>query len=855
MVSTSPGSTAAVDVADGLGDPAPRTFTEAIRTRDDAALVALLRARPDLATPSPSTLRSLAARASSRTSLERAVAHADARTLQVLEAVAVLAEAGPVTAPRVAAAIGALDAAGPATESAAGGATRDGAAGVGATRGAAAAVGRALDDALTAGLLWDAGDPSGPDLRVSPGLADVLGPYPAGLGPARHAPRDPSEPPTGTGTTDAEGRSPRAAQLDDLPRGGREILDALAWGPPVGVVPPVGTAARAAVDALADAGLLQRTDARHVVLPRDVGLALRGGRTHRSPQLAPPAPDGRAVRPEISDAESASAALDLVRYVDLLVAAWEDAPPSVLRSGGVGVRDLRRTAQALGCDERVAAIVVELAASAGVLADDGDAPPSYRPTTAADDWDDLDDAGRWALLAAAWATSRRTPWLVGSRDEKGTVRAALSPDLHRAWVPRLRRHVLGVLAAQPGTALDPDAVMTVLRWHSPRTVPPEQAVAGLLTEAALLGVTGAGALSGPGRALQTHLSGTLPTGANPAPDTLAEAMRAALPSEVDELLLQGDLTGIVPGRPSQALARLLERAADVESRGAATTVRFSAASVTRALDHGTTADELVADLARRSRVPVPQPLEYLVRDTARRHEAVRVGNAGSYVRAADPTTLAGLDQDPRLAHLGLVRLAPTVLAAAVPAAELHDALRARGLLSALEGPDGRVLSARLRRPPRLDRAAPSRRGAAARVAASGAVPNGSTEEAHAMLVARLRAADRGEATAVDRLAARGAQTAADVPPSPGPASAPVHPRHGTPGAGTQPGDAMAVLHDALRDGRRVWVEMVGPLGAMERRELKPLRLDGGRLRALDPVREAELTVAVHRIAAVEPSDS
>ncbi|TWH34800.1 hypothetical protein L600_001000000280 [Isoptericola variabilis J7] len=64
---------------------------------------------------------------------------------------------------------------------------------------------------------------------------------------------------------------------------------------------------------------------------------------------------------------------------------------------------------------------------------------------------------------------------------------------------------------------------------------------------------------------------------------------------------------------------------------------------------------------------------------------------------------------------------------------------------------------------------------------------------------------------------------------------------------------MAILHDALRDGRRVWVEMVGRSGGLERRELKPLRLDGGRLRALDADREAELTIAVHRIASVSPA--
>ncbi|MFC8599010.1 helicase-associated domain-containing protein [Isoptericola sp. NPDC057191] len=811
MATTSPRSTAEADVADGAGDPAaPRTFTEAVRTRDDDALLALLRARPDLATPSPSTLRSLAARASSRTALERALAHADAQTLQVLEAVVALAPGGPVTPGDVRHAVGADDAAAQGSDD------------------AGSLVERVLDDALTAALLWDAGAPGHPDLRPAPGLDDVLGPHPAGLGPVRHG---------GASRPDGDG-----TPLPDLPRGSREVLDALAWGPPIGLVPAPGTPARTAVDALVDARLLLRTDARHVALPRDVGLALRDGRTHRAPELSAPRPDGRDVPQEVADAEAASAALDLVRRVDLLVAAWDDTAPAVLRSGGLGVRDLRRTAQAISADEGDAAFVVELAAAAGVVADDGDAPPSYRPTTVADMWEPMDDAERWAVLAAAWAGSRRTPWLVGSRDEKGTLRAPLSPDLHRGWVPRLRRQVLEVLAAQPGTALDSGAVMAVLRWHAPRTVPPEQAVAGLLAEAALLGVTGAGALSGPGAALLAHPDGPGPAGLPHPPGVLAEAMRGALPPEVDEVLLQGDLTGIVPGRPSQALALLLERSADVESRGAATTVRFSPSSVTRALDHGTTADELLDALARRSRVPVPQPLEYLVRDTARRHESLRVGSAGSYVRAADPTVLAGLAADPRLAHLGLVRLAPTVLASSVPAAELHDALRARGLLSAVEGPDGRVLSTRLRRPPRLDRGPrDARRGPSAE-------PEVTTDDARAHLVARLRAADSSDETAVDRLAGRR--------PGPAPAAGPPAPRPD--GAGRrrtiEPGDALATLHDALRDGRLVWIEMVGASGTLERRALRPLRLDGGRLRALDPAREAELTVAVHRIAAVEPAD-
>ncbi|GAA4719232.1 helicase-associated domain-containing protein [Isoptericola chiayiensis] len=755
------------------------TFTEWVRSRSDDELVTLLRARPDLGTPAPSTLRSFAARAGSRTSLDRAVAHLDAGRLQILESLLALSDGGPpVTLERLAAAIGAPE--------------------------SGSAIAQVLDRLRAAALVWD--DETG--IHPAPGLDEVLGPYPAGLGPAV-----------------ADG--PDLTRLDHLGPAARHVLDALTWGPPVGVVPAAGTDARRAVDALVDDGLLHRSGSRHVLLPRPVGLALREGRTHQAPDLDPPRPDAREVPDPSTDAEAAAAALDLVRRVARLITAWDDTPPAVLRAGGLGVRDLRRTAQLLECDEPTAAVVLEIAASAGLVADDGDSPATYRPTVAADVWEGSDDADRWAALALAWSTSRRTAWQVGSRDEKGAVRAPLAPDLNKPWVPRLRDQVLETLAAQPGAALGVDDVATVLRWHSPRAVPPDAAVAGLLREAALLGVTGAGALSAPGRALT----------ADPDPEALADALRQVLPAEVPEILLQGDLTGIVPGRPSRELARLIDQAADVESRGAATTVRFTTASVTRALDHGRAGEDLLSELASRSPVPVPQPLEYLVKDTARRHEALRVGAAQSYVRAADPTVLAGLAEDPALASWGLVRLTPTVLAAAVPASELHQLLRERGLLSALEGPDGRALG-RLRRPDRLDRGRWSRRSG------SGAVRT-TTDEARAELVARMRGGTGGS----------GGGASDDGTPDGRGAAGRSGP--GTAGAAVvrpEPGDALAELTEALRDGRSVWVEMVGGAGALERRELKPLKLDGGRLRALDADREAELTIAVHRIAAVEPTD-
>lgn len=813
------------------------SFSGYLRARSDDDLVALLTRRPDLATPSPATLASLAARATSRSSLDRALAGVDALVLQVVEAVVVLTEDPHAPAPGAADVLAAVGA--------------DGA-------GAADAVRRAVGAAVDLALLW----PDDDGLRAAPGLADALGATPAGLAPAA----------TATDRRRAAPDDPRAV-LADAPAGAAQVVDALLWGPPVGRAPSGGAAGRA-VDWLVAQGLLARGDERHVVLPRDVALRLRDGRTHRAPALAPDLTSA-PVRPgAVVAAESTGAAERTVRLVRQLLQLWEQAPPGVLRAGGLGARDLRRTAQALEVDEAEAAWLVESAGSAGLLADDGEESPSFVPTVEADVWDEEDVPHRWARLARSWLLSARTSWLVGERDERGALRAALDPELARPWVPRLRRAVLEVLAGlDAGAAPDAEAVHALLRWRTPRSVPPRATVDAVLREGALLGVLGAGALSSAGRALLAEDAALESDDAAAAPDPAA-ALAADLPPAVDEVLLQGDLTGVVPGRPSPELEDLLETAARVESRGGAVTVRFTTDTVRRALDAGASADDLLARLATASRGRVPQPLEYLVRDVARRHGRLRAGAASAYVRSDDPALLAGLVEDPRLAALGLRALAPTVLVADATTAELLDVLRARGLAPVAEDARGAVVHA----------AAPVRRvrGRAAvrarrRAADGGAVHQPDVRARAARVVDVLRRADASAVpvttdaggTGGDDLSARAAAVAERARTArSGPGRSPVTgvrttPASATPAAAggaaaagtTDPADALLLLREAAQARTLVWVEMVGPDGRSDRRLVRPLRVEGGRLRALDPRREAELTVAVHRIAGVVPADA
>ena len=575
-------------------------------------------------------------------------------------------------------------------------------------------------------------------------------------------------------------------------------------------------------DALADlctVGLVWDDDDDVVrAAPGVVGLLDPDGRHRNAPKGDEPLfTITRPVHPEPTwvpaltvAAESCRAAGDVVTAVERLVDAWSD-PPTVARRGGLGMRELRRTAGALGTTEADAAFVVELAFAASLVVIDLVGPSRvFVPTPEADTWAGADLPERWAVLAGAWLTSTRTPWLVGTKDDQGTVRLVGHPEGSRPWLPGLRRAVLGVLADAHDTptdadepavgALSADQVHDVLAWRTPLAVPPADVIVPLLTEATRLGVTGAGGLARAGLALLSD-------------DDPAAALAADLPPAVDEVWLQADLTGVVPGRPCDRLARLLRRAATTESSGGALTVRFTPASVDAAVAsaHG---GDLLADLAEFSRGPLPQGLEYLVRDAVRRHDVLRTGPATAYVRSDDEALLTRIVADPTLAGCCLVRVAPTVVVAAVGPVQLAESLAAAGLPARTESPDGHLVDLT---PPRRahPRATRSHRPTATDV--------------H-VVVARLRADP-------------GSEPDAQVPPDDEVAV----------GIGAwDPLDTAMVLREAVDQHTEVWVDLIDDAGDTTRHRLRPVAFDEVRLRALDDARAVEITVVTSRIASAAP---
>jgi hypothetical protein len=841
----------------------PRTLAEALRSRGDDELGALLRARPDLLNPVPGDLTQLATRAATRASVVRALERLDRFCLQTAEALAVAPDPAPY---------GTLLAL---------------LTGDDGDYFVDAVLSGAVETLRTQALVW------GPDdrLRLVRTARELLAPSPgrpsptglgptvaeaaAGMSPGRlqellaaaglpstHDPVSAVGALTGLFTD----RRRLGALLDEAPPEALTVLDRLVWGPPYGEVtadpaPPVRW--------LRDRGLLLPASPRTVVLPREVALHLRAGRAHRVVEPAPPAvlaaksASAASGRPQVVDGTAAGQALTALTTVEDLLRDWHEGGPPVLRAGGLAVRDLKRTAVALETAEQTAAFWLEVAYGAGLIASDGEADERFAATPAYDEWLERPPAERWETLAGAWLAATRAPGLVGTQDGKGRTLAVLGPGLDRSAAPGVRRRVLELLGElPPGTAADPESLLGRLCWERPLRGGTADGVTDIrarlaawtLREAELLGVTGGGALSGHGRLLLdtaravdddragagagdagqlADSGGVLEDGREagregggrrraPRAGAVASALASLLPEPLDHVLLQADLTAVAPGPLTRPLAEALAVLADVESKGGATVYRFTPGSVRRALDAGQSASDLHAFLTAHSRTPVPQPLGYLVDDVARRHGRLRVGAASSYVRCDDEALLDEITADRRSQGLGLRRLAPTVLASATDPATLLNGLRAMGYAPAAESAEGDVLITRAharRTPPRTP-PLPQHDGPP--------VP-GAT-----LLRAAVRAIRAGDLAATAGPRAAGEPGGPPAPPDGAP------PR-------TAAAETLATMQAAAMTGTVVWIGYVNADGAASQRVIAPVRVEGGFVTGYDHTADEVRTYPLHRI--------
>ena len=604
-----------------------RSYADYLRALDDAALISMFNHRPDLVTPVPPDMASLAVRASSAPSLARAVDALNKWQLQVLEVCAILPE--PFSEKDVTA----------------------------LTEKSALFV---IPGLIERGLLYTDKD----GLRTPTTLKEVLGNEIAGLGPASMS-------------------KLKLKKLDEVPAPSKKVLDAMVWGPPRGAIadikkPSVG------VQWLLEEGFLIPFNQQTVVLPREVAIYLRGNTVHRELETSQPSVTGS--KRDMRNVQLAAIAniTTFLRWTEEVLNFWAQEPATALRSGGLGVRDLKELSLHLGVDESCTAFVAEIAYLSGLLTIDPD--DKILPTHQFDIWLTQNASVKWQLLASAWLSTSRVSGLVGKEGSKNV--APLGPELDRSSATTTRRLTLTLLQENSQIAVDIDSLFAAATWLAPAKRAgglQKDYILWAMREAEWLGITGQGVLSSYGADFLTGGDST--------------SVDTDLPKAVDHILIQSDNTAIAPGPLEHEVAQELALIADVESRGGATVFRFSEGSIRRGLDHGRTGEEIVNFLAKTSKTPMPQPLEYLIADVAKKHGKLRVGNTASFIRCEDSALITQILGDKRLDVLGLRKIAPEVLICGHDATEAMNILRSCGYLPAAEDSRGLLLSG-----PRIQRA-------------------------------------------------------------------------------------------------------------------------------------------------------
>ena len=604
-----------------------RSYADYLRGLDDAALISMFSHRPDLVTPVPPDMASLAVRASSAPSLARAVDALNKWQLQVLEVCAILAE--PFSEKDVTA----------------------------LTEKSALFI---LPGLIERGLLYVDKD----GLRTPTTLKEVLGNEIAGLGPASMS-------------------KLKLKKLDEVPAPSKKVLDAMVWGPPRGSITDIKKPS-AGVAWLLEEGFLIPFNQQTVVLPREVAIYLRGNTVHRELETSQPSVTGS--KRDMRNVQLAAIAniTTFLRWTEEVLNFWAQEPATALRSGGLGVRDLKDLSLHLGVDESCTAFVAEVAYLSGLLTIDPD--DKILPTHQFDIWLTQNASSKWQLLASAWLSTSRVSGLVGKEGSKNV--APLGPELDRSSAATTRGLVLTLLQENSQVAVDIDSLFAAATWLAPAKRAgglQKDYIIWAMREAEWLGITGQGVLSSYGADFLTGGD--------------SSSVDSDLPKAVDHILIQSDNTAIAPGPLEHEVAQELALIADVESRGGATVFRFSEGSIRRGLDHGRTGEEISKFLAKTSKTPMPQPLEYLIADVAKKHGKLRVGNNASFIRCEDSSLITQILGDKRLDVLGLRKIAPEVLICGHDAAEAMNILRSCGYLPAAEDSRGLLLSG-----PRIQRA-------------------------------------------------------------------------------------------------------------------------------------------------------
>ncbi|WP_315073735.1 helicase-associated domain-containing protein [uncultured Microbacterium sp.] len=366
-----------------------------------------------------------------------------------------------------------------------------------------------------------------------------------------------------------------------------------------------------------------------------VVTAIAGRSIPLPPAAAPASPSSEAAAAHAAERAFTTVAV----LADLLLIARE-SPFALLTGGGVSAGEKRQLAEA-GVPTEIVDTLAAIALQAGLAVS---ADRRLRSSQSAEEWLRSSAADRWAVLVTAF----RDALPRGVRCAGG------------GWVP-------------------PEAWPFAHPWD-----PTWAERAHVLQDAAaLLGLIAEDGTE-PAWAVSLRRGG----------DAEAEALARLLPAEVDRIFLQNDLTAIAPGPLQPALDVRLRTIAARESAAQASSYRFTSESVAHAFVAGETEASILDFLTSVSLTGIPQPLGYLIAQTAQRHGLVRVSTddetGRTRIESSDAHLIQAMAVDQSLRPLALSAHLDS-LTTRVGRDTVYWALTDARYPATLVGPDGSLL--------------------------------------------------------------------------------------------------------------------------------------------------------------------
>jgi hypothetical protein len=305
--------------------------------------------------------------------------------------------------------------------------------------------------------------------------------------------------------------------------------------------------------------------------------------------------------------------------------------------GNVGLPDLKRLADRLNKTVDFAREIFELArlARIAILAEH-----RWQLGSAARMWVDAQPIERWTHLAQAWRAA------VGDSAGNDLV-AALSTASEKSLDALLTKQY----------PLADNSIAAGLK----RTV----------DRGNLIGITDRGLLSSWGIDV---LGGRIAE--------CSTKIEARLPAPVDRLIVQADLSLVAPGPLTTATEMRIREFADCEHIGFASTYRINALSITLGMENGLKAADIRELLVTLSGKDLPQPVDYLIRESEERFGRLVVHSTSipehSVATSSDAILLKSILNDPRLKPFGLVENSAGDLACKFDSEVLYFGLREAG---------------------------------------------------------------------------------------------------------------------------------------------------------------------------------